>query len=147
MAWQLYTSQCLATRVIIMCIKSVSFGLLFLFIPRLPSTLPQPAINITPEIHNTFGLFLTHQHNPSTTLNMSGKKSSDREWDTLDSLVFFARGQPHEKARSYVEDKAWDKKPGKDGKKSDSKSHWRTDSTHGSSSSKDTDKKDDSTTK
>jgi hypothetical protein len=78
---------------------------------------------------------------------MPDKKSSDRKWGTLDSLVFFAGGRPHEKARSYVEGKVWDKKFGKDGKKSESKSHWSTDSTHGSSSSKSKDKKDDSTKK
>lgn len=69
---------------------------------------------------------------------MPDKKSSDRKWDTLDSLVLFAGGRPHEKARSYVEKKVFDKNFGKDGKKNDSKkSHWSTDSTHGSSSSKD----------
>lgn len=75
------------------------------------------------------------------------KKSSDsRKWDKLDTLVFLAGGRPHEKARSHVQDKAWEKKFGKDGK-SDSKSHWSTDSTQGSSSSKDPDTKKDSAKK
>jgi hypothetical protein len=41
---------------------------------------------------------------------MSDKdSSSSRKWDKLDTLVFFAGGSPHEKARNYVLDKAWEK--------------------------------------
>jgi hypothetical protein len=37
---------------------------------------------------------------------MSDKNSSgSRNWDSLDTLVFFAGGKPHTKARKYVEDR------------------------------------------
>lgn len=41
---------------------------------------------------------------------MSDKdSSSSKKWDKLDTLIFFAGGYPHEKARSYGLDKAWSK--------------------------------------
>jgi hypothetical protein len=63
------------------------------------------------------------------------KSSSTRKWNGLDNLVYLAGGRPHEKAREYVQKKAWEKAYGKSSSYKTS-SYWSTDSTHGSSSSK-----------
>lgn len=91
-----------------------------------------------------------HKYQSSFNLKMSSsKKSSSRKWDSLDTLVYMAGGRPHVKARSYVQDKAWDKTYGEGTSYlntddlTDSagtcSSYWSTSSTDGSSSSNNTD--------
>jgi hypothetical protein len=62
------------------------------------------------------------------------KYSSSRKWDKLGTLVDLAGGRPHEKARDYVLDKAWDKAYSKSyyGNSGSSSSYWSTSSTNGS---------------